>query len=190
MMPMMALTMNGQSAASTSASDRNATGKAPVITVEKTVYSVGDKITVRVSNIPTAATVNNAAGDAANRNAKETAITVWYEVVELSASSFSDTKSGKKAMRKVSNSEHTLTVDKAWAGKQLKIVAENINEKVFSNEVVVKINAKDQDPKGSKEARKSSPKRTNQPNATPVAPAPTPKPAPAPSPAPAPAPTR
>ena len=193
MMPMMALTMNGQSAASTSApaSDRNATGKAPVITVEKRDYSVGDKITVKVSNIPTAAV--SSAASSANRNAKEATITVWYEVVELSAvsaSAASNARASKKAMKKVSNSEHTLVVDKAWAGKQLKIVAENTTEKVFCNEIVVKINAQaSKDSKESNESRKAAAERnTNQPAVTPAEPAPTPTPKPAPAPTPAPTP--
>jgi len=118
MMPMMALTVNGQTAAT--AAERNAAGKEPVISVDKRSYSVGDKITVKVSEI-----------------SRDATITVWYNVVE------NEREEGKpenrKEMRKTSESEHYLTVDKEWAGKCIRIVAENRKERVFSKEIVVQI---------------------------------------------------
>ena len=167
MMPMMALTMNGQTAA-----ERNAAEKGPVISVDKRLYSVGDKITVKVSEITRDAT-----------------ITVWYNVIE------NEREEGKpenrKEMRKTSESEHSLTVDKEWAGKWIKIVAENTKEKVFSNEIIVPITS--QDPASRRtgaeatdvkfeEDKKDDPRSSNQPTESPATPTPTPKPAPTPTP--------
>jgi len=114
MMPMMAF---GQTAAT---AERNITGKEPVISVDKRSYSVGDKIAVTVSDI-----------------SKDAAITVWYNVVD------NEKEEGKpenrKEMKKISENEHYMIVEKDWNGKWIRIVAENTKERVFSKEIVVQI---------------------------------------------------
>ena len=176
MMPMMALTMNGQTAASTA--ERNA-GKAPVISVDKRSYSVGDKIAVTVSDI-----------------SKDATITVWYNVVS------NEKEEGKlenrKEMRKASENEHSLLVEKDFAGKWIIIVAENTKERVFSKEIVVQIHpmeepkpgtpgrtgaeAVDNKPESDKKENERNANQSNVTPATPATPTPTPKPAPAPAP--------
>jgi len=114
----MALTMNGQTAASTA--NKNAAGKAPVISVDQKSYSIGDKITVRVSEI-----------------SKDASITVWYNVVD------NEKEEGKpenrKEMKKISENEHYTIVEKDWNGKWIRIIAEDRKERVSSKEIVVQI---------------------------------------------------
>jgi len=194
MMPMMALTVNGQTAASTA--ERNAAGKELIISVDKRSYSVGDKITVKVSDI-----------------SKDAVITVWYNVVG------NEKEEGKlenrKEMRKISENEHVLVVEKDFAGKWIRIVAENKKERVSSKEIIVQIHPMEEPKPGTpgrtgaeatdikvEEPKPATPGRTgaeatdiklesdkkenernaNQPNVTPARPEPTPKPAPAPEP--------